>query len=61
MNILNIILLIILAIIELIPYIVIIITLLYGIVILLQIIMKHFNKKNVGTQTDKMSISFITN
>ena len=58
----RIILLIFLDMMEYIPYIVIITTSIYCIVILIQVMMKHFNnKKSVGTQTDKMSISFITN
>ena len=58
----SIILLIFLDMMEYIPYVVIITTSIYCIVILIQIMMKHFNnKKSVGTQTDRMSISFITN
>jgi hypothetical protein len=46
---------------EFIPIMIVIITLVFGIVINMNIIIKHFNnKKNVGTQTGKMSISFIT-
>ncbi len=63
-----IILLIFLDMMEFIPYIVIITTSIYCIVILIQIMMKHFNNKkdigtqtDIGTHTDKMSISFITN
>lgn len=59
----SVILLIFLDMMEYIPYIVIITTSIYCIVILIQVMMKHFNnnKKSVGTQTDRMSISFITN
>jgi len=59
----SIILLIFLDMMEYIPYVVIITTSIYCIVILIQVMMKHFNnnKKSVGTQTDRMSISFITN
>ena len=47
---------------EFIPIMVIVITLAFGIVINTNIILKNLNnKKDVGSQTDKMSISFITN